>query len=183
MFRHACTSRLIVNDELYTQAMDLFLMVDREAEARPTTHCLLAAQASMFTNEYPYSGSRGCQQSSLVKSISHACPSRGARVTQKRGGCSGRTNSKWQAIQGVRLVGGAHFFWTLYQPYICKHCFPGSMSPPYEHLESQDFRQPPGRCSSADTANSFCGSVSCHGPGVTLVSGTSGAVCYGASCQ
>lgn len=33
MFRHACTSRLIVNDELYARPMDLFLMVKREAEA------------------------------------------------------------------------------------------------------------------------------------------------------
>ena len=48
------------------------------------------------------------------------------------------------------------------------------MSPPVEQFESQHFRQPPGRRPSAVTANSFCGSVSSHGPGVTLVGGTSG---------
>ena len=33
MFRQACISRLILNDDLYTQPMDLSLMVDHEAEA------------------------------------------------------------------------------------------------------------------------------------------------------
>ena len=45
----------------------------------------------MSSNEQSYSGSRGYQQSSFVNTICHSCPSRGARVTQKRGGCSGRT--------------------------------------------------------------------------------------------
>ena len=41
MFRHACVSWLIVNDGLYTQPMDLFLIVEREAENWPRTRRLL----------------------------------------------------------------------------------------------------------------------------------------------
>ena len=80
-YRPTCsgTSRLIVNDELYTQPMDLFLTVEREAEAWPRTHHLLAGQGSMSANEYSYSGSRGYQQISFLKTIFHSCPSRGLR--------------------------------------------------------------------------------------------------------
>ena len=59
MFQHACVSRLIANDELYARPMDLFLMVEREAEDWPRTQYLLAVQVSMATDNpgYSYSGS------------------------------------------------------------------------------------------------------------------------------
>ena len=88
MFRHACVSRLIVNDELYARPMELFLMVEREAEAWPRTYHLLAVHASMSTDDlgYAYSGGRDYQQSSYVTNSSHFCPSSGAEVFQNRAG-------------------------------------------------------------------------------------------------
>ena len=41
VLRYACTSQLIVNADLYSQPMDLFLMVERQAKNWPTTHRLL----------------------------------------------------------------------------------------------------------------------------------------------
>ena len=73
----------------------------------------------------------------------------------------------------MRAVGGVHFFsGRCINPKSANTVFSGSMSPPVEHFESQDFRQPPGRRPAADTANSFCGPVFSHGPGVTFVGGT-----------
>ena len=74
MFRHACTSQLIANDELYSRPMQLFLIVQREAEAR-TYHLLTAVQEAMSTDNLSYfnSGSRRYQQSSSVSNGSHFC--------------------------------------------------------------------------------------------------------------
>ena len=53
VFRQACTSQLPVNDELYSQPMDLFLMVEREAKEWPRTHRLLV-HTSMSTDNHNY---------------------------------------------------------------------------------------------------------------------------------
>lgn len=86
MFQHACVSRLIANDELYARPMDLFLMVEREAEDWPRTQYLLAVQVSMATDNpgYSYSGSRVYQQSSSVSNSSHICASSGDEMTSLR---------------------------------------------------------------------------------------------------
>ena len=85
VFRQACTSQLLVNDELYSQPMDLFLMVEREAKEWPRTHRLLV-HASVSTNNhyYYYSGSRGYQQRSSVRNRCHFFPSSGDGVKQNR---------------------------------------------------------------------------------------------------
>ena len=41
VFRQACTSQLLVNDELYSQSIYLFSMAEREAKEWPRTHRLL----------------------------------------------------------------------------------------------------------------------------------------------
>ena len=116
MFRHACTSQLIVNDELCSRPVQLFLMVEREAEAWPRTYHLTAVQDSMSMDNLSYShsdnlsdshsGSRRYQQSSSVSSGSHFCPSRGATgITKNRGGYAGRTIQR-KTSQGVRRAGG-----------------------------------------------------------------------------
>ena len=66
MFRHACTSRLTVNDKLYARPMDLFL-VEHEAEAWLRTHHLLAVQTSMSADNLSqsYSGRRGYYTSKI----------------------------------------------------------------------------------------------------------------------
>ena len=85
VFRQACTSQLLVNDELYSQPMDLVLMVEREAKEWPRTHRLLI-HASMCTKnqDYYYSGSRGYQQRSSVCNRRHLFPSSGGGIKQDR---------------------------------------------------------------------------------------------------
>ena len=91
VFRQACTSQLLVNDELYSQPMDLFLMVEREAKEWPRTHLLLI-HASMSTNNHDchYSGRRGYQQRSFVSNRCHFFPSSGGGVKQDRARYTGR---------------------------------------------------------------------------------------------
>ena len=57
MFRHACTSKLVVIDELYSRPVQVFLMVEREAEVCPRTYHLIAVQESMSTDNLSYSHS------------------------------------------------------------------------------------------------------------------------------
>ena len=48
-------SKLIVNDDLNSRPVQLFLMVEREAEAWPRTyHLVTAAQESMSTDNLSY---------------------------------------------------------------------------------------------------------------------------------
>ena len=148
MFRHACTSQMIVNDELYSQPVHLFLMMEREAEAWPRTYRLItAAQESMSTDNlsYSHSASRRYQQSSSVSNDYHFCLSRGTTgITQNRGRCAGRTIQR-QTSQGVRRVGG-----TQYSPRHNNTCsafarrvFSGSVVTSEGRLEYQFFRQQP----------------------------------------
>ena len=51
MFRHSCTSQLIVNGELYSRPVQIFLAAEREAEAWPRTYHL-AVQDSMSTDHF-----------------------------------------------------------------------------------------------------------------------------------
>lgn len=52
-------------------------MAEHEPEAWPGTSHVLAVQASMYTNEYSYDGSRGYQQGPPVNNGSYFFPSKG----------------------------------------------------------------------------------------------------------
>ena len=166
MFRHACTSTLIVNDEVYSRPMQLFLMVEREAEAWPRTyHLLTAVQGSMpkIHFGYSHSGSRRYQQSSSVSNGSHLCPSKRTGVNQNCAGYTGQTIQR-QISQGVRKVGGTHFSFehNYIYPASARRAFSGTVVTPEGRIESQDVRQHP-HLRYDDTAGRFGGSVSSYG--------------------
>ena len=161
MFRHAHASKSIANDELYSRPVQLFLMVEHEAEAWPRTYHLSVVQEYMSTDNlrYSHSGSQRYQQSSSVSNGSHFCPSKRTGVEQNCAGYTGRTIQR-QISQGVRNVGGTHF--SFEHSYI----YPASNVVVFldrwlllKRLESKDFRQHPHFRCYDDTAGRFGESV------------------------
>ena len=114
LFRHACTSRLVVHNEFYSQPVDLCLMVEGGAEKWPRTHRLLVyspmseSRRMQDNTGHAYFGTRGCQQSS---SLTNNTPFRSscARFSQNRCEYAAQAVQR-QASQGVQgVVGGTLF--------------------------------------------------------------------------
>ena len=166
MFRHAFAAKLIVNDELNSGPVQLFLMVEREAEAWPRTYYLTAVQESMSPDNLSYChfGSQRYQQSFSVSNGYCFCPSKRTGANQNCAGFTGRTIQR-QISQGVRKVGGTHFSseHNYIYPASARRDFFGSVVTREGRLESQDFRQHPHLRRSDDTAGRFGGSVSSCG--------------------
>ena len=173
MFRHGCISRLLVNDELYARPIDLFFMMEFEAEAWPRTHHLLGVQASRSTNKPGYSNLTSGRYGQVPLVMTLVSVRRAAResfrtVDMQVELFSVRPAKVCEGLEARGFFRGRNIY-----PTSVQSVFFRSVSSLVGHLEYQGFHQHQHVRPSAATGNRFKGPDS-HRLGGTIADGSRG---------